>query len=139
MSLTLSGKLPKGEANGLDAIVSALTDKPKGRHVVIAILDTKRLITDVESNDVVPEARIRRIEVIPEEDMEVAERVLMRAFERRTGKATLPFELEQDVKAALSGIEIDEPGTGAKSDGDDEPPREPDAQERAAGDKPGDD
>lgn len=104
----LSSGLPKGEANGLAALDRELIDNPGKVHVVIALIDCRKVTTDFDSGDIEPVARIRRIEAI-REDSGVASRMLRRALEVRTGKTVLPFDLEEDLRAAFGGID---PQTG---------------------------
>ena len=104
----LTAGLPKGEANGLSALDRELIDSPSTVHVVIALIDCKKITTDVDSGDVEPVARIRRIEVI-REDKDRAAMMLRRSLEVRTGKTVLPFDLEEDMRAAFEGID---PSTG---------------------------
>ena len=104
----LTAGLPKGEANGLSSLDRELIDSPSTVHVVIALIDCKKITTDVDSGDVEPVARIRRIEVI-REDKDRAAMMLRRSLEVRTGKTVLPFDLEEDMRAAFEGID---PSTG---------------------------
>lgn len=101
----LSNSLPKGEANGLDAIARALVDEPHRVHVVIALVDCKKVTTDHDSGDIEPTARVRRIEAVLPLDHERAEMMLRRTLDRRLGKQVLPFDLEEDLKAAFNGID----------------------------------
>lgn len=102
----LASKLPKGEADGLAALSRELIDNPQAVHVVVALVDCQKVTTDMDSGDVEPTARIRRIEWI-QDDREVVGKILRRAMERRTGKAVLPFDLEEDMRAVLNGIDPD--------------------------------
>ena len=104
----LNAGLPKGEANGMSALDRELIDSPTTVHVVIALIDCKKITTDVDSGDVEPVVRIRRIEVI-HEDKDRAAMMLRRSLEVRTGKTVLPFDLEEDMRAAFEGID---PSTG---------------------------
>lgn len=98
----LSGRLPAGEANGLAAIVRELVDDPTRVHTLVVLADCVRVTQLVESGDTVPTIRIRRVEAITApDDQEGLRRLLMREFERRTGQAVLPLELERDVQAAF--------------------------------------
>jgi hypothetical protein len=97
----LNTALPKGEGNGLGAIARKLIDDPHDVHVVIALVDCKSTTTDNDTGEIVPTARIRRIEPITDDDREVAAKMLRRAMERRTGKTVLPFDLEEDLRAVL--------------------------------------
>lgn len=121
--LALSGRLPRGDANGLAAIVHQLVDDPGNVHVLVVLADCVKVTRLVESGDTVPMVRVRRVEAITDSaDRASLRRLLMREFERRTGQPVLPLDLENDVRAAF-----DEDGTG-------EPPSDP----SAAGDDPGD-
>lgn len=102
MSASLSGSLPKGEANGLASLIGQLVDEPEVVHVAVILFDVSKVTTKVDDGDVVPTVRIRRIEAISDgEDRRRLRMLLMREFERRTGKTTLPFELEEDVRAVF--------------------------------------
>lgn len=113
----LAASLPKGESNGLNAIARALVDVPEHVHVVIALVDCKKFTTDADTGDVEPTARIRRIEAVLAEDHKIAETMLRRALEKRTGKTVLPFDLEEDLRSAFGGVD---PNTG-EVHRDDEP------------------
>ena len=101
----LASKLPKGEADGLAALSRELIDNPQAVHVVVALVDCQKVTTDMDSGDVEPTARIRRIEC--QDDREVVGKILRRAMEKRTGKAVLPFDLEEDMRAVFNGIDPD--------------------------------
>jgi hypothetical protein len=102
MSVSVSGRLPDGDGNGLSAIVSELVRDPKKLHVCICILDGKKVTIDADSGETVPTARIRRIEVIlDEEDMQLAENLMRRSLDRRTGREALPYDLEQEIRGAF--------------------------------------
>lgn len=103
----LASSLPGGDANGLTAIARALIDSPHEVHVVVALVDCKRITTDNDTGEIVPTARIRRIEVIGETDRDLAARMMRRALEVRTGKTVLPFDLEEDLRAAFGSIDLD--------------------------------
>lgn len=106
----LNASLPKGEGNGLTALARDLIDSPHDVQVVIALVDCKKVITDNDDGTIEPVARIRRIEVVTQEDKDLAAKMLRRALERRTGKTVLPFDLEEDLRSAFGG-RID-PDTG---------------------------
>jgi hypothetical protein len=102
MGVSVSGRLPDGDGNGLSAIMSDLIREPKKLHVCICILDGKKVTTDADSGETVPTARIRRIEVIlDEEDMQLAENLMRRSLDRRTGREALPYDLEQEIRGAF--------------------------------------
>lgn len=103
----IASALPGGDANGLTAIARDLIDNPHAIHVVVALVDCKRTTTDNDSGEVVPTARIRRVEVIGGQDKDLAAKMMRRALETRTGKTVLPFDLEEDLRAAFGGIDPD--------------------------------
>jgi hypothetical protein len=105
----IASSLPAGDGNGLNALARALIDAPHEIHVVVALIDCKKTTTDNDTGEVEPTARIRRIEAISEDDRELAAKMLRRALERRTGKTVLPFDLEEDMRAAFGRID---PNTG---------------------------
>jgi hypothetical protein len=111
----LTSSLPGGDANGLIAIARQLIDSPHDVHVIVGLVDCKKITTDNDSGDVVPTARIRRIEVIDGDDKTLAAKMMRRALETRTGKTVLPFDLEEDLRAAFGNID---PDTGEILGGD---------------------
>jgi hypothetical protein len=114
---TVSGALPKGDANGLGPIVRDLIDHPHRYHVVMAIVDCKKVTTDNDSGDITPTARIRRIEAVLHADLPVAEQLMRRALEKRSGRQMLPIDLEDEMRLAFKQID---PRTGEKT-GEDNP------------------
>jgi hypothetical protein len=103
----LASSLPKGDGNGLTAIANDLVASPHDVHVVVALVDCKKTTVDNDTGEVVPTARIRRIEPITEADRDLAAKMLRRALEKRTGKTVLPFDLEEDMRAAFGNVDPD--------------------------------
>jgi hypothetical protein len=103
----LASSLPGGDANGLVAIARQLIDSPHDVHVIIGIVDCKRSSIDHDTGEIVPTARIRRIEVIGDNDKDLAAKMMRRALEERTGKTVLPFDLEEDLRAAFGRVDPD--------------------------------
>lgn len=107
----LASSTPDGENNGLLALHGELVDAPNDMHVVVALVDCKRTTIDNDSGEVVPTARVRRIEPISDpDDGKRLIRLLRRAYETRTGKAVLPLGLEDDLRAVF-GDDVN-PDTG---------------------------
>lgn len=105
----LASALPKGDGNGLDQLARALIDTPKDVHVIIALVDCKRITTDTDDGAIEPTARIRRVEVVTGADDKARAAVMLRrALEKRTGTTVLPFDLEEDVKSAFGVTDDDE-------------------------------
>ena len=87
MSANIAGALPAGEANGLAAIARELVDSPNQVHVVIALVDCSKITTKTDSGDVIPTARIRRIEAIKDpEDGRRMRMLLRREYAVRAGR-----------------------------------------------------
>lgn len=114
----LSSALPQGDGNGLAAIARALIDTPHEVHVVVALVDCKSSAIDHDSGEVVPTARVRRIEVVDDhDDKQIATQMMRRTLERRTGQVVLPLDLENDLKAAFGNVD---PQTGEVLNDNDE-------------------
>lgn len=107
----LASKLPKGDGNGLDSIARPLVENPHEMHVVIALIDCSKTTTDNDSGEVEPTARIRRVEVVAQDDLDAAEKLMRRALEKRTGNTVLPIDLEDEITEAFNNIAFD-PETG---------------------------
>jgi hypothetical protein len=101
MTVKLASTLPNNKANGLDAITADLIRNPERFKVVMAIVDCKSLTTDVDTGEVVPTARIRRIEAVLRSDMGSARLLMERATEARTGQVALPMEFAEEMRAAF--------------------------------------
>lgn len=116
--IKLSGALPDGERNGLSSIAPALAENPEGVYVAVVLLDVVKLITSVDSGDVVPTVRVRAIEPMGANDTADAtelRRLLRRAHERRTGRVVLPLDLEDEL-SSLGPASEDEPETRPETD-----------------------
>ena len=114
----LASSLPKGTANGLGAISQTLVDDPHRVHAVVALVDCKKVSTDFDTGEVVPTARIRRIEVVLDaEHLELVEKVIRRSLAIRQGKEVLPIDLEDELNEVFAQINFD-PVTGEVLDED---------------------
>lgn len=106
--ISVSGKLPSGDGNGLVAIAQALIDAALGNsppriHIAVALVDCAKLTVNADTHELVPVARIRRIEVINgEEDREVLRRLMSRALDARTGREALPYNLEDELRSIIN-------------------------------------
>lgn len=110
-TVKLTTKLPQGDANGLadPDVIRRLMADPAQMRVGIVILNMPKIDVDtIEGNDV-GKLQVHRIEVVLDDtrgDASALERLLMRAYERRTGATVLDEGLEGDVRAAFDGISI---------------------------------
>jgi hypothetical protein len=115
-----SGTLPGGEANGLSALAAQLLRNPQGTHIVVGIIDTKTITTDVDTGDQVPTVRFRRVEPVPGPDADHVVRIMQRATERRTGAAMLPIEMEDELQELLKSLDLTVNADGTVTAGDSE-------------------
>lgn len=104
----LSGKLPKGDADGLSVLGRALVSDPSRLHYVIAVVDCSQITTDCDTGEVEGTARIRRIEAAPDEHHPFLAQVLARALELRCpdGEGTLPIDVTRSP-SPVGGVWID--------------------------------
>jgi hypothetical protein len=112
--ISLSGSLPRGDANGLGVIVKSLIRDPEKVHALIVLVDCTKQIHYTDTGETIPVLRIRRAEVVRAGDLKEAERLIRRSWEERSGDTVLPLELEDDIKSILESVELDVP----KDDGD---------------------
>lgn len=119
--IKLTSKVPEGDANGLTDpdVIRRMFDVPGQLRVGIVIFNLRKIETDTETGDIIGKAEIHRVEAILDDskgDATALERLLMRAYERRTGATTLDAELEGDVRAAFDQIQIDAPDDDSGDD-----------------------
>lgn len=114
MSVSMSGRLPGGDGNGLIAVAPQMTDPGDDSvFVCISIVDCKSVKVDKDTGERLPVARTRRIEVILNgEDMRVARRLMERALQRRTGHETLPYDLTAEIDEAFSSEKMEDYSDG---------------------------
>lgn len=126
-AIKLDAALPKGSANGFNdpAVIKALLDDPTKYRVGICVFAVGKIETDTDSGDTVGKVRIHRIEGILTDtggDASALERLLARAYERRTGMTVLDESLEAETRAAFDNIELDEGRLPLFNDEDDDVP-----------------
>lgn len=143
MTVRLGGQLPAGDKNGLVRITSQLIDDPHAAHIAVVVLDCKQLTVNTDDETQVPLVRIRAIEpLLTEGDIASASLALRKAFEQRTGKVELPFDMVQDAERVTITEREELPQAGnlggvSELDGDHETALE-EAAERAAEQTPDD-
>ena len=104
--MKLKSALPKGDADGLTPLEGRLdVAEPTAVPVQVVAIVILNLVSRTES--LVTGEReltlgLRRIEARLPDDAEHASRMLLRAFEKRTGQTTLPIDLEDDLRAAFT-------------------------------------
>ena len=93
----LNAALPKGEANGLEAISRQLVESPHSYHIVVAVIDCKKVTTDNDSGEVEPTARIRRVEPLSGDDAAAVEQIMRRSKDQRLGRPVLDFGVDVET------------------------------------------
>ena len=92
----LGGRLPDGDANGLDHIATDMLAEPRVMRTAIVLLDTSKITSKVDERSRTATARIRHIEPLTDRaDVAAAEKLLRAALRRRTGSDALPGALDQ--------------------------------------------
>lgn len=81
--IRLSGKLPEGHRNGLDAVSRAMVADPTRRHLIVALVDCVSETTKHESDETVPTARLLSVEVITGDDRALVQAALHHAHDLR--------------------------------------------------------
>lgn len=102
------GALPKGDANGIAAQARHLDKDRSAVQVAIVLFRVPKVQVDDEKEirTLVPKVIQAELVTMPA-DAAVVHRILMRAYEDRTGQPSLPFELEIDVNRAFDGLDPD--------------------------------
>lgn len=115
--MNISGSLPGGDGNGLEAIYDKLRDEPKVKHVAVCIIDGKSSKFDADTGEWTVTARIRRIEVIRRADDKAAcETLMRRALDERTGREALPYDLEAELKDVFDTLDLNAPADDEHED-----------------------
>lgn len=100
MSVTLRGKLPAGDADGLQKAASRLRQDPDTMFLVVMRVDLNRIIRRRHNDDdpVIYELSPTAIELIDEPgDYAAVSSIMNLAYERRTGNVALPFGADLHV------------------------------------------
>lgn len=95
MTVKLGGSLPDEEQNGTYLLQEALSRRPDGRHVLVAVVDCGRHNITFESGtrEITPVMRVLYVEPVrEEEDVNDVVAVLGRARATRLGRDELDFE-----------------------------------------------
>lgn len=110
-AIKLAAKLPDGDANGLlsPEVIADLRNDPTRMRVGIVLINVPKWTDDLEADTETGQARIRRLELVLDDtygDASALQRLLTRAYERRTGSTTLDAGLEADVRAAFDQLDL---------------------------------
>ena len=98
MSVRIWPTLPKDDArNGLVRVERQLIDDPDQTHVIVAVVNQRRVTSDADTGETIPTARVLHIEAITGADADSARQLLTSACKARTGSETLPFESDEQL------------------------------------------
>jgi hypothetical protein len=113
-SFALGGNLPPGDANGAVAIASQMIAAPDRLRVLLVMVDCPTTKVDnLAGGGQTAVARIRRIEPVLPRDLSAAEQFMRRSLEWRGGVTVLTLDLEDEITAAFSAVDLDDPDGGA--------------------------
>jgi len=106
MAVKLNANLPKGDGNGLAVVESDMVRDMKAFRVCISIVDCVETVTKADTGELIPKARIRRIEVVPDEYLQLAERIMRAALDKRlkAGQMSWGDELEAELAEAFPEV-----------------------------------
>ncbi len=109
-----AGSAPEGDANGLSPYVGEILAGARTNALwpVIAVLDCASEKVDYRKGGRTPTMGVRRIEIVLPEDRKAVARILARTLERRTGKAVLPLDLEDQIEQAFGLVDPEDGGDG---------------------------
>ncbi|ONF62271.1 hypothetical protein AVR91_0238570 [Amycolatopsis keratiniphila subsp. keratiniphila] len=104
--MSLSGRLPKDDKNGLGKISATLVEDSASTHLIVAVVDCATVTTNMDTGEVIPTARIVAVEAFPGStaDAKQLRRIWLEAYEKRTGQQqALPFEKTRTAPANDAG------------------------------------
>jgi DNA segregation ATPase FtsK/SpoIIIE-like protein len=110
----MKGALPEG--NGLTPLNPLMVTDPHRKFLVVAVIETDSIKTNVDTGIQEATVRLRTIEAITTDDAGRAEQLLRRAREKRTGQEELPIELEDELTEILKSVDLE---TGEIRDSED--------------------
>lgn len=97
----LSAALPGDfETNGIDALQGELVESPKDLRLSVIWHDVSKVTKDVDTGDLIPTLRVRRIEPLGEvgEVSDAIRNAVQEAIEKRTGRTPIPFDIAEVVE-----------------------------------------
>lgn len=84
-------KKDERENNGLESIGKELIENPMTRHVIVAVVETTRIVTDIAAGGTrTPTVRLVQVEPLDGSDAEQGRAMLDAAFRKRTGREDNP-------------------------------------------------
>ena len=114
VKLTATGLDP--DKNGLLPTAQDMIDNPGRTRVALVVFSTTGVDEDFVKQTITAKAKVQRVEVIDGDDLTQAQRLLLRAADRRSGKDVLSFETEDEIESAFAAFLDD----GTLPGGDDE-------------------
>jgi len=114
MSVSIAARFSKDERqyDGLAGIEKELIEEPLVPRVVVGVIETVRIATDVKTGTVTPTVRFRQIEVVNEAEAIKVTNMLTAAYSKRTGRDDVQPSLFDDQPSSAD----DEPWPGDVDD-----------------------
>ena len=106
MTVTLSGRLPGDDKDGLGDLSPHFTDHPERLHLVVGLVSTTKVTRDVESDEEIPTIRFRHIEACEASSNQA--KVLREAIETLYGERTGKWSLPGEIKDFLSNLDLND-------------------------------
>ncbi len=74
-------------------------------YVAVCLVDVVKVTVNADTAATTPTVRIRRIEVVDGGDLPLAQNLMQRALDARTGREALPYDLEQEIRGVFDGVD----------------------------------
>jgi len=105
MTVKIAGKLPKHDRNGItfESLRGFLSD-PGRPQLAVVVLETTKIVEDIENGDRIPTVGIRAIEVMDGDELGRLRAMLQRRHAERTGNLELPAEWEEVLSSMASPV-----------------------------------
>lgn len=108
-NVRLSGRLPKGELNGITSLAADLVTTPGRRRFAVITFDCSQVTTATDSHEQFPTVRILSVEpIVNVDDVAKVQEARDTAYQERTGALMLPDGDDQDA-AAVDPVDPSEP------------------------------
>lgn len=102
VKLTATGLDP--DKNGLIPAAQDMIDNPGRVRVALVVFTTTGVEEDFTKQTITAKAKVTRVETIEGDDLAEAQRLLLRAHDRRAGKDVLPYATEAEIEEVFASF-----------------------------------
>lgn len=95
--ITIAGRVPAAETNGLGPYSDKLMVEPLKLVPVVAMVAVMKITEKTETGEKYPTIAIHHVEIVPEKHRKAFAKMLGDALADRTGAQQLPFDLDASV------------------------------------------